>query len=313
MNRFAALIDRLALAADAGIKQRVLADYLSCSPESDRAAAARVLANPRQWRRVGLSFVRGIADGRIDPALFALSLAHVGDPTETIALLWPKRPGANRDPSLPEIVEALSTLGKSELPKRFEAWLDATDANGRWALIKLVTGTLTSPVTAAEVGRALMAAGTSFETEETTHATPQTQNEMFDLPSPAVTTPGHVDAVLLYVERGHTKTAPLACTFGVWSGDALVPIGKANLDASSAVAHCIDGFVRDHTINRFGPVREVAHTQEIGLVLHVAFDGLARAPRRKAGLILQNSRIEDMIADLAPADASTLATLEQLL
>jgi ATP-dependent DNA ligase len=314
MNRFAALIDRLALAADTNAKRRLLADYLSCSSEPDRSAAAAVLAGTRNWRRVSLNFIRGIAEPRLDPALFALSLAHVGDPAETIALLWPQRPGANRDPSLPEIVEALSTLGKSELPKRLETWLDAADASGRWALIKLVTGTLTSPVTAAEVGHALMAAGIDFETGEAVPATPQTQNEMFDLPrGGASATPGRIDAVLLYVERGRTKTSPLVCTFGVWSGDALVPAGKAALDACSVVADRIEGFVRDHTINRFGPVREVAHAREVGLVLGVVFDGLERTRRRKAGVILQNPRIDGVNVDRTPAHAATLATLEQLL
>jgi DNA ligase-1 len=60
-------------------------------------------------------------------------------------------------------------------------------------------------------------------------------------------------------------------------------------------------------------VREVAHAREVGLVLDVAFDGLERAPRRKAGMILQNPRIDCVNADRPPADAATLATLEQLL
>ena len=43
----------------------------------------------------------------MDPQLFALSYDYVGDLAETVALVWPAKPGANREPELPEVVEAL--------------------------------------------------------------------------------------------------------------------------------------------------------------------------------------------------------------
>ena len=70
-------------------------------------------------------------------------------------------------------------------------------------------------------------------------------------------------------------------TFGVWSrgdsGDELVPVGKAYFGFTDEELIEIDRFVRRNTINRFGPVREVTHEPDKGLVLEVAFEGLQRS------------------------------------
>src|SRR5262249_31293457 len=57
-------------------------------------------------------------------------------------------PGDVRDPTLAEVVLALGTLGKAELPAQLARWLDGLDATGRWALLKLVTGALRIGVSA---------------------------------------------------------------------------------------------------------------------------------------------------------------------
>ena len=219
--------------------------------------------------------------------LYKLSLDYVGDIAETIALLWPAQHRANRAPSLSEIVEALSTHGRSELPKRIEAWLDACDADGRWALIKLITGTLV-PTARMRVSDA-------------------SQDGLFAAPEDSATA-GTVDAVLLYVERGGSKSSPVTCTFGLWRDGGLVPVGKAVMDAE-VDRERLDAFIRDNTTNRFGPVREVAN----GLVLEIAFDGLRPAPRRKSGVVLRNARIASLRWDKQPGDAAALETLERLL
>ena len=51
-------------------------------------------------------------------------------------------------PSLTEVVETLSTLGKAQLPAQLARWLDGLDETGRWALLKLVTGGLRIGVSA---------------------------------------------------------------------------------------------------------------------------------------------------------------------
>src|SRR5437868_6810209 len=75
----------------------------------------------------------------------------------------------------------------------------------------------------------------------------------------------------------------------------------------------IDRFVRRNTINRFGPVREVVHELDKGLVLEVAFEGLQRSNRHKSGLAMRFPRINRLRWDKPPAEADRLETLEKLL
>jgi ATP-dependent DNA ligase len=301
MNRFAALIDRLATSSDAEMTRRLLTDYLATTPEPDRTIAADILSAKLKRPRVKLALIKGLAEARLDPELYSLSLNYVGDIAETIALLWPPRRRANRDPSLSEVIDALSTLGRSELPKRIEAWLDASDANGRWALIKLMTGTLKASLSIEDIDAAL-------GREHSLFAPPpqDVQDEMFAVADN--TSAGAAEAVLMYVEYGRSKTSPTTCTFGMWKDGALVPIGKADI-APGADAKRIVDFARDHTLNRFGPVREVAQT----LVLQIGFEGLQRSPRHKSGIALRAPRIIGLRADMPPCEASTIDALERLL
>ena len=72
-------------------------------------------------------------------------------------------------------------------------------------------------------------------------------------------------------------------------------------------------FVRRHTINRFGPVREVQHDAAVGLVLEVAFEGLGRSTRHKSGVAMRFPRISRLRWDKPPRDADRLETLERML
>ena len=100
--------------------------------------------------------------------------------------------------------------------------------------------------------------------------------------------PRGVEAVVLYVEDG-------LYTVGLWRGDTLLPVGQAP-------APFLDAWVRDHTIARFGPVREVEKT----LVVSVTFTHVRKAPRRKAGIILDGLRIGGVVRDRAAAQAGRL-------
>ena len=51
-------------------------------------------------------------------------------------------------PTLEDVVEALETTGKSEMPALITRWLDTLDETGRWALLKLITGGLRIGVSA---------------------------------------------------------------------------------------------------------------------------------------------------------------------
>ena len=120
-----------------------------------------------------------------------------------------------------------------------------------------------------------------------------------------------VDAVLLYAQRGHGKRSGYHSdfTFGVWDEDALVPVGKAYFGFTDAELRELDRFVRENTTERFGPVRQVAPS----LVLEVAFEGLNRSGRHKAGLAMRFPRIRRIRWDKPAAEADTLETLHALL
>ncbi|MBO6758344.1 MAG: cisplatin damage response ATP-dependent DNA ligase [Roseibium sp.] len=128
-----------------------------------------------------------------------------------------------------------------------------------------------------------------------------------------------VDAVLMYAQRGHGKRSSFYSdyTFGVWrktnDGEQLVPVGKAYFGFTDEELQEIDRFVRNNTINRFGPVREVEHSRETGLVLEVAFEGLNRSSRHKSGLAMRFPRISRLRWDKPPAEADRIETLEALL
>ena len=93
--------------------------------------------------------------------------------------------------------------------------------------------------------------------------------------------PHIIDAVLMYAQRGHGKRSSYYSdyTFGVWTagegGDELVPVGKAYFGFTDEELLQIDRFVRRNTTEKFGPVRHVVHEPDQGLVLEVAFEGLA--------------------------------------
>jgi DNA ligase-1 len=124
-----------------------------------------------------------------------------------------------------------------------------------------------------------------------------------------------VDAVLMYAQRGSGKRSSFYSdyTFGVWTkgeaGDELVPVGKAYFGFTDQELAEIDRFVRRNTLNRFGPVREVVHEADKGLVIEVAFEGLQRSTRHKSGIAMRFPRVSRLRWDKPPRDADRLETL----
>jgi DNA ligase-1 len=128
--------------------------------------------------------------------------------------------------------------------------------------------------------------------------------------------PMTVDAVLMYAQRGHGKRSGFYSdyTFGLWTeAGELVPVGKAYFGFTDEELARIDRFVRQNTVERFGPVRAVRAEPGHGLVLEVAFEGLQRSARHRSGLAMRFPRIARLRWDKPPAEADRLATLEALL
>jgi DNA ligase-1 len=532
MRAFAHLLDRLSLSSARNAKLTLVRDFLRETPDPDRGWALAALTGNLSFKAAKPAAIRAAVEARMDGALFAWSYDYVGDLAETVALVWPARPGANREPELAEVVEALSGAGRLQAQALIEGWLDALDADGRWALLKLVTGALRVGLSArlakqavADLGgvpladieeiwhaltppyaalfawlegkgerpvadapgrfRPVMLAQAIEEADfarldpadyaaewkwdgirvqavnergerrlytrtgdAITHAFPDVvaafdfegviDGELVVLRNGSVapfgdlqqrlnrkTTdaklmarypagiraydlllegetdlrslsfrerrerlervvaaigsprldlspiqpfadweqlsglraqppagdarsaeglmlkrwdspylagrpkgpwfkwkrdPRLVDAVLMYAQRGHGKRSSFYSdfTFGVWREDeggdrSLAPVGKAYFGFTDEELKRLDAFVRENTIERFGPVRSVRASADFGLVLEVAFEGLQRSTRHKSGLAMRFPRISRIRWDKPAREADDLATLERML
>jgi DNA ligase-1 len=542
MNRFAALLDRLAYEPRRNAKIRLMADYFRDVPDPERGYALAALTGSLSFRHAKPNIIRTLIAERTDPYLFGLSRDFVGDTAETVALMWPVEHRANYVPPLSEIVEGLHEATKADLPNRIAGWLDALDETGRWALLKIITGSLRIGASArlaktavaslggiepneielvwagvqlpyenlfawvegrgprpenedpapfrppmlataiedtanwrdtlvpgefsaewkwdgirvqASAGRDAegtlsarlysrtgedvsgafpdMLGAINFEgaldgellvvrdgrvqsfnvlqqrlnrkaitpklmaeypahiraydllvdgTEDIralpfserrkrlealikridnpridlspvvpfadwkalteTRADPQAGGAGVDaeaveglmlkrVDSPYVPgrpkglwfkwkrDPFNIDAVLMYAQRGSGKRSSFYSdyTFGVWragdEGEELVPVGKAYFGFTDQELIEIDRFVRKNTTNRFGPVREVTHGADEGLVLEVAFEGLNRSTRHRSGVAMRFPRIARIRWDKPPREADRIEHLEALL
>ena len=116
------------------------------------------------------------------------------------------------------------------------------------------------------------------------------------------------DCVMMYAQRGNGRRASFYSdyTFGCWSdGGELLPVGKAYSGFTDEELKWLDKFVRDNTLTRFGPVREV----EKSLVLEVAFDSIHASKRHKSGLAMRFPRISRIRRDKPAEEADRIATL----
>ncbi|MBR0843471.1 ATP-dependent DNA ligase [Bradyrhizobium liaoningense] len=200
MNRFAELLDRLAYEPGRNNKLRLITSYFREVGDPDRGYALAALTGALSFKHAKPALVRDLIAARTDEVLFGLSYDYVGDLSETVALMWPRRVlghdesfpshpspppsplvgegqgGGSRGrdasdephptnhnnpppPTLTDVVTTLRTLGKTELPKQLERWLDELDETGRWALLKLVTGALRIGISARLAKTAAAALG----------------------------------------------------------------------------------------------------------------------------------------------------------
>ena len=120
-----------------------------------------------------------------------------------------------------------------------------------------------------------------------------------------------IDTVMMYAQRGHGRRSSYYSdfTFGIWKGKEIVPVGKAYSGFTDKELRELDKWVRAHTTNRFGPVREV----EKVLVVELAFDSLHVSPRHKSGIALRFPRINRIRWDKPAAEADTLQTIRSLI
>ena len=114
------------------------------------------------------------------------------------------------------------------------------------------------------------------------------------------------DCVLMYAARGSGKRSSYYSDYHLRLLDRgegeLLPVGKAYFGFTDEELLWLDRFVRNNTVQRFGPVREVEKT----LVLEVAFDSIHASKRHKSGLAMRFPRISRIRTDKPAAEADTI-------
>lgn len=120
-----------------------------------------------------------------------------------------------------------------------------------------------------------------------------------------------IDCVLIYAQKGSGKRSNLFTdyTFGIWKGDELVPFAKAYSGLTDAEIRKVDRFVRDNTIETFGPVRSVTPK----LVFELGFEAIQRSTRHKSGVAVRFPRILRWREDKPIKDADSIETIYEML
>ncbi len=123
--------------------------------------------------------------------------------------------------------------------------------------------------------------------------------------------PFTIDAVLIYAQRGHGRRANLFSdfTFALWEGEKLMPFAKAYSGLTDDEMKEITNFVKNNTLQTFGPVSSV----KIELVFELAFEGVALSSRHKAGVAVRFPRILRWRKDKNVSEANKLDDLKELL
>jgi DNA ligase 1 len=528
MRAFAELLDRLSFTPSRNAKLRLVRDFMRDQPDPERGWALAALTGALSFHAAKPAMIRAAVEARVDPVLFGWSREFVGDTAETAALIWPARHGANRAPELSEVVDTLHHAGRADVPRLLEQWMDALDPDGRWALLKLMTGELRVGLSARLAKTAVAELGPVdvSEVEELWHGLNPPYADLFawlegrsEKPTAAHAArfrpvmlanaldeavdfakldPGHyaaewkwdgirvqavseggerrlwsrtgddvarafpdvvealqfegvidgellvlrqgrvggfnelqqrlnrktadaklmaqypagiraydllvdgredvrglpfaerrrrleafldrwgppridlsplqpfatweelaelrrqpppgdpeaaeglmlkrwdseyvagrpkgpwfkwkrdphlIDAVLMYAARGSGRRSSFYSdyTFGVWHEGQLTPVGKAYFGFTDEELTQLDRFVRNNTVERFGPVRAVRADRDFGLVLEVAFEGLQRSTRHKSGVAMRFPRINRIRWDKPAREADELATLQRML
>jgi len=123
--------------------------------------------------------------------------------------------------------------------------------------------------------------------------------------------PYSIDAVLVYAQPGNGRRANVLTdmTFAVWDGSELLPVAKAYSGLTDEELDQLDRWIRQHTVARFGPVRQVEPVH----VFELHFEGIAESTRHRSGVAVRFPRIARWRTDKKPQDADTLQSLRALL
>jgi DNA ligase-1 len=97
-------------------------------------------------------------------------------------------------------------------------------------------------------------------------------------------------------------------TFGLWDGGELVPVAKAYSGLTDEEIDRLYRWIRQHTLERFGPVRAVEPVH----VFELHFEGIFASARHRSGVAVRFPRIARWRTDKKPEEANTVADLRAL-
>ncbi len=177
MRAFSELLDTLVTTHSRNAKLALLTNYFLTAPDPDRGWVLAALTDGLPIKFPLRRVLGDLMRDKIDPVLYKLSRDYVGDTAETVALLWPDNAAqfqadGGDAPSVATVVEAVRSSPPAALSRAVGTFLDALDARGRWALLKLLGGTPRVGVSArlAKTAIADMSGHDVSEIEEIWHA-----------------------------------------------------------------------------------------------------------------------------------------------
>ena len=154
MKAFSNLLTNLILTSSRNRKISLLIEYFSSAPDPDRGYALAALTGSLKIKNIKAAFFKELVREKQDEYLFALSYDYVGDLAETVSLLWDKKNDGDV-PSLSTLIDTLTKFKSEELKRNVIDILDNSNADQRWAFIKLFTGGLRIGVSSRLVKQAL--------------------------------------------------------------------------------------------------------------------------------------------------------------
>ncbi len=94
-------------------------------------------------------------------------------------------------------------------------------------------------------------------------------------------------------------------TMAIWNGDSLVSFARVNSGLSEEDALLVDAFVRENTIEKYGPVRVVKPE----LVFELSVDRVHKSARYKSGIVARGATVLSLKKGADPKQAESLERL----
>ncbi|MBX7227342.1 MAG: hypothetical protein K1X55_15005 [Chitinophagales bacterium] len=121
--------------------------------------------------------------------------------------------------------------------------------------------------------------------------------------------PQKLMVVLLYVAKASAGQPYTEYTFGIRWQDQFLPITKAYEGLTNEEQRCIDEYVKQHTIEKFGPVKSI----EPKLVFEISYEEIQASARHRSGVVLKSPKILRWLKEETVAAVATKEDINQLI